>query len=313
MQTPIKISIIIVNYNTAEFIKQCLDSLKKHWISDMEIIIIDNNSTDRSIESLVSKFPGTHFYFLKDNKGFGAGCNYGTTKANGKYLLFLNPDITVTSDAISYLYNHMEKNPDTGVCSGLLYDKNEIPAYCFNNFPDLSWEFMQAFGIGLERTIRKLLNHPNIISGQNDPFEVDWFHGACLLIKKELFNKVNGFDENIFLYYEDVDICYKVKILGYKNICIPNAKFYHFTQSSVRGHKGQRVYFFNMHKYKNYYMKKYFPIYKRVIVHFFYILAGLLKIVVSPFRKKKRTNIRNELEYYLIIIKVHLGIMRDLK
>ncbi|MBK7252919.1 MAG: glycosyltransferase [Ignavibacteria bacterium] len=97
-----ELSIIIVNYNTHEYLEKCLYSILKYLRKiNFEIIVVDNNSTDRSIEKLEEKFVNVKFYFLNENKGFGAGCNYAAGKSSGKYLLLVNPDIEVTNNAIS--------------------------------------------------------------------------------------------------------------------------------------------------------------------------------------------------------------------
>ena len=133
------VSIIIVNYNTHEYLDKCLNSIQKNLKDlDYEIIVVDNDSPDREIEKVELNFPRVNFYFLKKNQGFGAGCNYGVKKSSGKYLLFVNPDIEFTDNSVFKLINFMEENANAGASSGLLHDENDKPAYNYNNSRILS-------------------------------------------------------------------------------------------------------------------------------------------------------------------------------
>ncbi|MCX7832909.1 MAG: glycosyltransferase family 2 protein, partial [Ignavibacteria bacterium] len=224
---PKELSIIIVNYNTTEFIKNCINSIKSNINQkDFEIIVVDNNSDDRSIESLTDEYPDVKFIWQNSNRGFGAGCNIGIKNSESQYILLLNPDIEVKTNAIEILLQYIKSHHEVAICSGILLDQNNNVLYSYNDFPGLSWEFREAYGLFLKSKIKKLTTRKEII--EKLPFEVDWFHGACMMIRKDIFEKVNGFDENIFLYYEDVDLCKKIKNLGYKIVCIPTAKFFHY-------------------------------------------------------------------------------------
>lgn len=302
-----ELSIVIVNYNTHEYLEKCLYSILKYLRKiNFEIIVVDNNSTDRSIEKLEEKFVNVKFYFLNENKGFGAGCNYAAGKSSGKYLLFVNPDIEFTNDAVSGLIRFMENNNTAGACSGLLLDENYNPAYNFNDFPDYSWELKNAYGVGVEETISRLLSNPNITRPEKKPFEVDWFHGAFLLIRKSVYEMVKGFDEKIFLYYEDVDIQKKIKDAGYKIFCIPSESVRHFTQSSVRTKEGRRVYYYYMHLNKLYYMSKHFGFLKRLFIRVNYVFGYIIRIIILPLRKKFRGRINEKFSHYFLILKLYL-------
>ncbi|MBK8381617.1 MAG: glycosyltransferase family 2 protein [Ignavibacteria bacterium] len=158
-----ELSIVIVNYNTHEYLEECLYSMLRYLRNiNFEIIVVDNNSTDRGIEKLKEKFVNVKFFFLSENRGFGAGCNYAAGKSSGKYLLLVNPDIEFTNDPVSALIRFMENNKTAGACSGLLLDEESKPAYNFNDFPDCSWELKNAYGVGVEGTISQLLSNPNI-------------------------------------------------------------------------------------------------------------------------------------------------------
>jgi GT2 family glycosyltransferase len=306
-------SLIIVNYNTTEHIIKCLDSLfEKTKNIEYEIIVVDNNSIDRSIDKLPTVYNKVRFIFRNINDGFGAGCNYGVKYARGKYIAFINPDITFINNALLEFYNYFEKNSEIGICSGILVDDKEIPQYCFNNFPNLNWEFHEAFGYFQNKLINKLLSIPSITNNEKKEFEVDWFHGACLVMKKDIFINVGGFDEKIFLYYEDVDLCYRVKQMQRKIICLPFVRLIHFQRSSVRIDNGSDIYFYNMHKSKIYYLNKHYSKIYVILIRLIFVLANTLKILILPFRIKYKNNLFLKYRQYSIIIKVHLNIHYEL-
>lgn len=303
------ISIVIVNYNTHEHLRKCLDSIYENEENiNIEIIVVDNNSPQKDILSFPDIYKSVKYLFLESNKGFGYGCNRGVEMATGKYILLLNPDIEVTKNSIAELFNYAEVNPNIAAYTGLLmYENNEL-AYCFNDFPGLKWEMMEAFGVGAEDTVNKMLQRDEIV--QNVPFDIDWAHGACLMIRKNVYEEVNGFDENIFLYYEDMDIQKKIKDCKYRNVCIPKSRFYHYERSSVRDNKSQRVYYFYMHKSKKYYLSKYFSWYKRMFIISMYIIAYLSKIIMLPFRSKFKGERLIKFEHYCIILGVYTNLIQ---
>jgi len=305
----LEISIVIVNYNTHEHLIKCLDSINinKDGIA-IEIIVVDSNSPDRSIIDLSEKYKDVKFLFLDVNNGFGYGCNRGVDEAKGKYILLLNPDIIVTNNSLSNLYNYAENNPDVAGFTGLLMDESNKLAYCYNNFPDLKWEMKEAFGIGAESFVNGLLDRSEI--KDNIPFDIDWTHGACFMIRKSVYDEINGFDENIFLYYEDIDIQKRLKSRGYRNVCIPSSKFYHFTRSSLTDEGSDKIYYFYMHKSKKYYLKKHLSGFERSFIILANIVAYISKIIMLPFRKKFKGERLNKLNHYFIILRVYTNLLK---
>jgi GT2 family glycosyltransferase len=303
------LSIIIVNYNTAKFLERCLDSIIRYTEKiAYEIIVVDNNSTENEIQKFPESYCNVKFIFNEENNGFGAGCNTGAKLATGKYIAFVNPDIELVDNSLLEFCIYLDKNENAGLCSGILIDNKNIPQYCYNYFPGIKWEFKEAFGFLRERTVNKLLNHPYIKNNIRKEFEVDWFHGACIVMNKDLFFEINGFDEKIFLYYEDVDLCKKIIDRGLKVICLPYVRIMHYMRSSVRSDSGMKIYYYYMHINKLYYMSKYFNPVKRIIVRIIFILGSIFKLLLLPFRSQFRNDRKNKIEHYLIILKVHLNL-----
>jgi hypothetical protein len=306
-----ELSIIIINYNTTDFIRKCINSINNKFRSiEKEIIVVDNNSPQRDIKNLESEYPDTRFIYSDVNRGFGAGCNIGVENSSSEFILFLNPDIIVKKNSLSILLNYIKVNKDVSVCSGILTDENGNITYSFNDFPSLSWEFREAYGLFLKSKIKKMTSRYEI--RKKIPFEVDWFHGAALLIRRDAFEKVQGFDENIFLYYEDVDLQKKIRELGHKIVCIPEAEFYHYERSSVRDKDSQKTYYFYMHYNKLYYYKKYNMHFKIIIIRFMYISGSIIKFISIFLRPKLRNQRRQRFLQYRIIIGVYLNLIKKI-
>lgn len=306
-----EISIIIVNYYTENYIYKCIDSIRKEtWNKLCEIIIVDNVKENTSFAKKLSNFYNVKYLPLNKNYGFGYACNRGVEIASAKTLLFLNPDIIVKNNSIQKLYKFLLSKNDAGFVTGVLVDEHDKIQYFYNNFPGISWEFKQAFGISLSTTIEKLNNVKELVLGI--PFRIEWAHGACLMVKAEVFYKTQKFDENIFLYYEDVDIQQQTIELGYSNYCCPDAEFEHFERGSVRSEEGTKVYYFHMHTAKLYYMKKYFQAWKNFIVRIFYVTGFTSKIFMLPFRNKYKGSRSLMLSVYIIVILIHLNLKKKL-
>jgi GT2 family glycosyltransferase len=293
MSEIIQVSVIIVNYNTSFYLKKCLESIFEHTKGlKYEIIVVDNNSPDRIIENFKNDFPAVNFYLRDVNDGFGAGCNYGAQISKGKYLTFVNPDIIFSNNALKKFYDYMEINNSVGLCSGLLENNSGSLMYSYNYFPDLIWEFKEAFRFRYQNTIQLLLTNTNIIN--NKEFEIDWALGALLFVRKAAFDSVMGFDETFFLYYEDDDFQLRLKKEGYKIVCLPYVRMKHSGASSIQNPDGHKIYDYHFNKSRMLYLHKHFGFYKRNLIRLFFILSNILRILYLPFN----FNQKNKRKYY---------------
>lgn len=300
------LSIIIVNYNTHLHLELCLNSIIENVkYIDYEIIVVDNNSPSREIEDFPLKFKESKFFLRKENDGFGSGCNFGVRKSSGKYLLFLNPDIILKDDSMKKLKVYLEEEKNCGIVSGVLTDNNNSQIYFYNDFPSYVWEFYHLLGYGYDKKINKLLNRTEL--KENINFEVDWFHGAFMMMRKDDFKSIGGFNENYFMYYEDVEICYKVKnVLNKKNICIPDVKVFHHTQSSLSEEKNDNIFIFHIQRGKIIFFKNYIFL-KRIFLRMIGFLYVLIRILILPFWKKYRGNKLKKYDQLLKILKLYIS------
>ena len=203
------ISIIIVNYRSWKPLDKCLESIvsANNAKINFEVIILDNFSNDGQFDFFQNKY--IDFIFIRNNinSGFSHGCNLGAAKAKGDYLLFLNPDTIIFPDTLSTLYSTYKKHSEIGILSCLQIDKKERFFYQKNNFPTL----IQAFGI--TRFFYKILFKKRIDTNFRSTeklFYPDWVTGAVIYISSDWFKRINGWNEDYWLYFEDVDICKKI-------------------------------------------------------------------------------------------------------
>ncbi len=232
-----KISIIIVNYNVKYFLEQCLYSVYKsiEGIS-AEIIVIDNNSTDNSVEYLKPRFPGTQFIINYENTGFAKGCNQGLARATGEYILFLNPDTILGEDSISTCISFFESNHDCGALGVKMIDgAGNFLKESKRSFPSPSTSLYKLFGLsrifpGSKVFARYHLGH--LDKDQNH--EVDVLAGAFMMVRKSLLDETGGFDESFFMYGEDVDLSYRIQNTGYKNYYFSGTTIIHFKGESTK-------------------------------------------------------------------------------
>lgn len=228
----IDLSIILVNYNTKQLTLSALASIYNSTKNiSFEVIVVDNNSSDGSVHEIVSKFPGVHVIVNDENLGFGAANNIGVRQAKGDYCLFLNTDTILLNEAIEILF-HQVKNTDFDVVCGNLYDENHHPATSYSKqFPGLLFE-LKSFFLNVNDKF-SFLNNTHNYSNKSIRIKGS-LSGADFMMSRELFNRVGGFDEDFFLYYEETDLFYRMHLLGYRFGSVPNAKILHLEGASER-------------------------------------------------------------------------------
>lgn len=241
-------SIILVTYNSEDFIKECLESIYnaiKNTNFSFEVIVVDNNSQDATIEML-RDFPEVKLIRSKENLGFSRANNLASKNSKGKILFFLNPDTKIISSEIfEEVYKIFFTNSTIGAIGVKLVDKKgeaTLSGFSFEPWWSailslLSMQFID-FRIIKDKHLLKKINN------LNHPVEVDWVSGGAIFIPRDIYNKVSGFDSNFFLYSEDVDICKRIKDEGFKILFLPYIHVYHYTSHSSKNFKG-RIYFRN--------------------------------------------------------------------
>ena len=296
------VSIIIVNYNLTENIRSLLQSIDKFVINiDYEVIVVDNNSPDRSIERLASEFPQFRFEFLKTNFGFGHGNNIGASKTTGKYLLLLNPDTYLIENLPLKLYNFADAHPDFGVIGPQMNYPDGTFQVSYANFPNIKQEVAKAL-----RIIRPLLNVLHKIKckiSKEDFFDVDFIFGSCMFIRREVFEEVNGFDEDYFLLTEEVDLCYNIKQKAKYRIVYWQGTMIVHLKSQITG-KDVSARFKQEYISKLRFFKKHYSFFKILAIRFIIIMIVCLKYLFHSLKKRNNQKIK---DVYLYIIKLYLN------
>lgn len=232
-----QLSIIIVNYNVKLFLEQCLCSVKKA-IEGLaaEVIVVDNNSSDNSIEYLSPKFLSVRFIENKVNTGFAKACNQGLQESKGKYILFLNPDTIIPEDCFTKSISFLDADTAAGALGIRMIDgSGKFLKESKRSFPSPATSLFKLFGLARmfprSKTFSKYhLGHLN----EKENNEVDVLAGAFIMVKKEVLDKVGGFDEIFFMYGEDVDLSYRIQKAGYKNYYFAGSSIIHFKGESTR-------------------------------------------------------------------------------
>lgn len=220
------VSIIIVNYNTLSLLNQCLSSIQEKTENlSYEILVVDNASEENPEEHLKSSYPDVKFIRSSCNLGFGKANNLGAQQAHGKYLFFLNSDTLLINNAISILYHFIEKQSSIGICGANLYDASGNPNFSYFPFPSVREE-LRIF-LPAKTHMTKYFNDTD------EPLEVDCISGADLMIRKDIFTQAGKFDPDFFLYYEETELTWRVRQMGYRVFSVPGARIIHYHGMSV--------------------------------------------------------------------------------
>lgn len=223
------IAIIIVNYNSSKYTLECINTVIEKTSASLEyqIIVVDNNSKLPEYKILKDGFPQNQNISLHRsniNTGFGGGNMFGAQFANADYLLFLNNDAMFLNDCLQISWEFMQANPNVGVCTAQNFNEHHKHVPSFDHNKGLRrLLFGRSF---LEKINPKL--YPKRKKEYSNPIEVNWVNGAFLFFDAKAFAQIGGFDTNIFLYWEEMDCCHRLKKLGYKSVLVPDAKILHY-------------------------------------------------------------------------------------
>lgn len=281
MAENITVSIVIVNYKTRDYLHACLESILKEREIKYEIIVVDNNSDDGSVEMVRTHFPSALLILNDKNVGFAAANNRAIEGARGKYLLLLNPDTRITRSTLGTLVAFMEDNPDvsTAGCK-VLYPDGRIQMSC-GRLPTIFSAFFGGETINI--ALRKIFPNSRFIGacgiiGQDGErrHEVETLLGACVFLRKDILDKIGLFDENMFMYFEECDLFHRIRRAGGKIMYIPDTTIYHHAGASTTTESiGRSVH--NYLRSQEYYLKKVFSLKRIGLFRVSLVLCALAK------------------------------------
>ncbi len=236
------LSIIILNYKAKGLVKQCLKGIKLLNLAlNYEIIVVDNHSGDSCVEMIKQYFPHVKLIESDKNRGFAAGNNLGLKEAQGKYVMILNPDITILEGAIEKMHEFMETNESVGVCGPKLINPDGTVQMSCYHFPKFMVPIYRRTFLGNLPWAKKNLHHYLMKDwDHNANREVDWLLGACLLVRRLAIDQVGLMDERFFLYFEDVDWCRRFWQAGFKVYYLAEAEMVHYHQRLSAENPGLR-------------------------------------------------------------------------
>jgi len=231
--TKYKVTIIIINYNSAVYTNACINSIIKFTNNELKynIVVVDNNSNADDYEKLVNYCCNNDKVKIvrsKINLGFAGGNMFGVQFTDSEYIFFLNNDTELLNDCVTILYNFM-KGKKIGVCTGQMYNSDLTFHFSFGYFPTLGTKL-------LGNSILRLFNpkqYPKQNMEYTEPLQVSFVTGAAMFVDYSIFSELSGFDTNYFLYCEEEDFGMKLKLNAYPAYLVPDAKFIHHSGKST--------------------------------------------------------------------------------
>jgi len=222
------LSVIIVNWNVRDLLRRCLHSILASLPAcQLEIIVVDNGSTDGSPEMVRTEFPQVHLMANPDNRGFTAANNQGLAVARGRYVLLLNPDTEVVGDALETLVAFADAHPDVGVVGPQLLNPDGTVQSSRRRFPTLATALLESTWLQPYAPRRLLARYYVLDRPDDEVQDVDWVTGAALMARREAVEQVGPLDEGFFMYSEELDWCRRFRAAGWRVVYLPTARIIH--------------------------------------------------------------------------------------
>jgi len=235
------ISVVVVTLNTKKLLLDCLASVFE-TIKEIsfEVWVVDNNSTDGTLEAIRERYPAVNIIENKENLGFAAANNQAFRQMNGRYALLLNTDTVLTSGAVKELYDFMEANPEAGMACGQLLNQDGAKQNSIANLPTLPTLFCNEIVLRILMPKRFPSKRREYVS----PLKVDSCIGACLIVRKEAMDDIGFFDERYFFFLEETDWAYRMKVGGWGVYFVPTARIFHGQGKTVGSGLNSRIMFY---------------------------------------------------------------------
>jgi GT2 family glycosyltransferase len=286
------ISILIVNFNTKKLLEQTIQSVTNTVKNiNYEIIVVDNASSDGSVEVIKKNYRNVILIKNKTNDGFAKANNIGIKKAKGRYILLLNSDTLLVNDCIEKSIKYLDNNKDVGAlgCKVVL-PNGKLDTACKRGYPTPEASFFYMLKLDkLFPSVKRFGQYNLSYLSQNEINEVDSLVGAFMMVRKDTIDEVGLLDEKFFMYGEDIDWCMRIKEAGWKIIYYPEASIIHYKGASSK--KKRHKILFEFHRamyifYKKHYLKKY----NIIVTLLVYIGIGLklgVSLLINLFKRRR--------------------------
>ena len=260
-----RLAVVIVNYNVKYFLRQCLQSVfaSERRLTDgqrleLEVWVVDNDSVDGSVDMMQAEFPQVHVIANKDNVGFARANNQALRQASGDYLLLLNPDTVVSPDTFVQCVDCMRQQPDVGGLTVKMVDgQGRFLRESKRGFPTPEASFYKISGL-----VKLFPHHRRIAAyyaghiSDDQPSDIDIMCGAFLMVSRSAYEQVGGLDESYFMYGEDIDYSWRIRLAGFRNYYLPRTRIIHYKGESTR--KGSMNYVYQFYNAMVIFVNRYY-------------------------------------------------------
>ncbi len=230
------LSVVVVSFNAREYLRRCLATVREHTKGvSCELIVVDNASWDGSAQMVEADFPQAALIRLPANQGFAAACNRGMERAAGEFILLLNPDTELSDDAFSPMVAYCRQNSSVGVLGPRLLNSDGSLQLSCRHFPSHLTSLFNRQSVLTRLFPGNPFSRRYLMTdwGHDRVAPVDWLSGACLLLRREMVERIGGMDEGFFMYIEDVDLCYRAHQAGYQVVYFPEVAVTHHIGKST--------------------------------------------------------------------------------
>lgn len=282
----IEVSFIIVDYNAFVPLQRLMDTIREKTKDiSYEIIIVDN-SKDTKKSFFQKNYPDIKYILNSKNLGFSKAANIGINNSAGRYVLLLNPDTRLKNNMALLFAQFLDHHPNVGIVGGKILNDDGSLQFSCRSFPSYKTAFFNRYSL-LTRILpgnKYSTEYINPLNSHNKTAEVDWLSGSCMMVRKQALETAGLFDENFFMYCEDVDICHRMKLLGWKVVYYPEAVIYHSIGKSSAQNKIKAV--IERHKSMWAYYKKYFNRHKAKdsIIWFGIVSRCIFHLIIALFQ-----------------------------
>jgi GT2 family glycosyltransferase len=291
------VSIVIVSYNTCQILDKCIVSIRRETRCLHEIIVVDNASSDDSCTMLRSMHPDVTLIENKNNLGFAKANNQGFALAHGKYFFMLNSDTVILDGAIDKLFAFMEQHQDVGICGPKNVDRDGKLQYNCDHFPSF-WNTMWLYTNFINRypTVKMFRRSRMMYWDYSHIKDVDKIMGCSLMIRSDIFNQVGQLDINYFMYFEETDLCFRVKKLGQRIVYIPTTSIIHYGGESAAKQSNQcvidRTIYSHFLKSQYYFYRKYYGLLPMLAIRALDLCYGSVLLLRNICRGEKAIKVQ---------------------
>jgi GT2 family glycosyltransferase len=295
------LSIIIVNWNVRDLLRDCLRSIDAgRGTLSLEVIVVDSASADGSVAMVAAEFPWVTLIPCNDNVGFPRGNNIGLAEARGRYFLLLNPDTVVIGDALGIMATYLAEHPEVGAIGPQLLNPGGSVQSSRRRFPTLATGFFE--GTWLEGLAPGVLRRYYALDLPDDATaDVDWLNGACIMVPRAVYKQVGDMDEAYFMYSEELDWCRRIKQTGRRVVYYPQAQIvHHYGKSSEQAVTARHI---NFQRAKLRYYRKYHGRVLAFVLRLFLLAVyawqlalEVVKGVLGSRRELRRVRVRTYLD-----------------